>query len=136
MAVLLPDGLGDRLPSELRRLRAVFSDRAYCALTRLFLPDEAARLRDHANAAAQAGVATVVTNDVLYHCPSRRLLQDVVTCIRLHTHDRSCGVSEGAARRPLSEDRRKRCCVFSKLRSGRATELGDSRAVARFPSTN
>ena len=85
VAVLFPDGLGDRLPSELRRLRAVFSDRAYCALTRLFLPDEAARLRDHANAAAQAGVATVVTNDVLYHCPSRRLLQDVVTCIRLHT---------------------------------------------------
>jgi error-prone DNA polymerase len=85
VAVLLPDGLGDRLPSELRRLRAVFSDRAYCALTRLFLPDEAARLRDHTNAAAQAGVATVVTNDVLYHCPSRRLLQDVVTCIRLHT---------------------------------------------------
>ena len=85
VAVLLPDGLGDRLASELRRLRAVFGDRAYCALTRLFLPDEAARLRDHANAAAQAGVATVVTNDVLYHCPSRRLLQDVVTCIRLHT---------------------------------------------------
>ena len=63
----------------------MFGDRAYCALTRLFLPDEAARLRGHANAAAQAGVATVVTNDVLYHCPSRRLLQDVVTCIRLHT---------------------------------------------------
>jgi error-prone DNA polymerase len=85
VAVLLPDGLGDRLASELRRLRAVFGDRAYCALKRLFLPDEAGRLRDHANAAAQAGVATVVTNDVLYHCPSRRLLQDVVTCIRLHT---------------------------------------------------
>ena len=84
VAVLLPDGLGDRLASELRRLRAVFGDRAYCALTRLFLPDEMARLRKHDNAAAQAGVATVVTNDVLYHCPSRRLLQDVVTCIRLH----------------------------------------------------
>ena len=38
-----------------------------------------------ANAAAQARVPTVVTNDVLYHCPSRRMLQDVVTCIRLHT---------------------------------------------------
>jgi error-prone DNA polymerase len=58
VAVLLPDGLGDRLASELRRLRAVFGDRAYCALTRLFLPDEMARLRKHDNAAAQAGVAT------------------------------------------------------------------------------
>ena len=36
-------------------------------------------------AAAQARVPTVVTNDVLYHCPTRRMLQDVVTCIRLHT---------------------------------------------------
>ena len=43
------------------------------------------RLRTIASAAAQARVPTVVTNDVLYHCPSRRMLQDVVTCIRLHT---------------------------------------------------
>src|SRR5690606_18885708 len=27
-------------------------------------------------------VPTVVTNDVLYHEPGRRMLQDVVTCIR------------------------------------------------------
>ena len=27
-------------------------------------------------------VPTVVTNDVLFHEPSRRILQDVVTCIR------------------------------------------------------
>ena len=52
LAVLLPDGLGERLLNELQRLRAVFGDRAYCALTRLFLPDEAARLRGHANAAS------------------------------------------------------------------------------------
>ena len=32
--------------------------------------------------AAQAGVRTVVTNDVLFHVPGRRMLQDVVTCIR------------------------------------------------------
>jgi hypothetical protein len=85
LAILLPDDLTRELPGELIRLRRIFGDRAYCALTRRFLPDEAARLRMIATAAAQARVATIATNDVLYHCPSRRMLQDVVTCIRLHT---------------------------------------------------
>jgi error-prone DNA polymerase len=44
LAVLLPDGHGPRLPEELRRLRSVFGERAYCAVTRQFLPDEAKRL--------------------------------------------------------------------------------------------
>jgi error-prone DNA polymerase len=85
LAILLPDDLTRELPGELIRLRRIFGDRAYCALTRRFLPDEAARLRMIATAATQARVATIATNDVLYHCASRRMLQDVVTCIRLHT---------------------------------------------------
>jgi error-prone DNA polymerase len=90
IAVLVPDGQA-RLPEELRRLRSVFEQRAYCALTRRFLPDEAAYLQTVATAAAQASVPTVVTNDVLYHCASRRMLQDVVTCIRLHMTIDSAG---------------------------------------------
>jgi error-prone DNA polymerase len=85
LAVLLPDDVTHDLASEVRRLRRVFQDRAYCALTRRFLPDEAARLHTIASLAASEKVPTVATNDVLYHCPSRRMLQDVVTCIRLHT---------------------------------------------------
>jgi error-prone DNA polymerase len=85
LAVLLPDGQGAPLREELSRLRTVFGERAYCALTRRFLPDEAFHLQTIATAAAQARVPTIVTNDVLYHCRSRRMLQDVVTCIRLHT---------------------------------------------------
>jgi error-prone DNA polymerase len=85
LAILLPDDLTRELPGELIRLRRIFGDRAYCALTRRFLPDEAARLRMIATAATQARVTTIATNDVLYHCASRRMLQDVVTCIRLRT---------------------------------------------------
>ncbi len=85
LAILLPDELKLGLASELARLRRIFGNRAFCALTRRFLPDEALRLQTISNAAASAHVATVVTNDVLYHCPTRRVLQDVVTCIRLHT---------------------------------------------------
>ena len=85
LAILLPDDLKAELSGELSNLARIFGRRAYCALTRRFLPDEAARLRRIATAAAQARVAAVVTNDVLYHSPSQRMLQDVVTCIRLHT---------------------------------------------------
>src|SRR5437763_1302145 len=43
LAVLLPDEAADRLEGELQKLRAIFGDRSYCALTRRFLPDEARR---------------------------------------------------------------------------------------------
>jgi error-prone DNA polymerase len=85
LAVLLPDGQMTLLPKELKRLRSVFSESAYCALTRQFLPDEAKRLEHIEAAAWHAKVPTIVTNDVLYHDADRRMLQDVVTCIRLHT---------------------------------------------------
>src|SRR3984957_768978 len=85
LAILLPDELSNPLADELQKLRSIFKDRAYCALTRRFLPDEAARLQRIASAAAPARGPTVVTNDVLYHSPARRMLQDVVTCIRLRT---------------------------------------------------
>jgi error-prone DNA polymerase len=85
LAVLLPEETDGRLHAELGHLHLAFADRAYCALTRRFLPDEGLRLQAVANAAAAARVRTVVTNDVLYHCASRRMLQDVVTCVRLHT---------------------------------------------------
>lgn len=54
----------------------------YIALTIRRRPRDAVRLRDLAALAAKARVPTVATNDVLYHAPERRLLQDVVTCIR------------------------------------------------------
>jgi hypothetical protein len=39
-------------------------------------------IQAHNSSALQMRVATVVTNDVLFHEPGRRMLQDVVTCIR------------------------------------------------------
>ena len=47
LAILLPDDLKNPLDDELQRLHGIFGDRAYCALTRRFLPDEAARLQKH-----------------------------------------------------------------------------------------
>ena len=46
--------------------------------------DDRRRLREWQRVARAADVPLLATNDVLYHCPERRKLQDVVTCIREH----------------------------------------------------
>ena len=83
VAVALTEGRdGATVAADLRRLRAVFADRLYCGLTRRFVQDDHARLDALAAVAGAARVPTVVTGDVLYHAEARRILQDVVTCIR------------------------------------------------------
>lgn len=82
IAVLVPDRADDTCALHLRRLRDVFGDRAHIALTLRRRPNDQLRLHDIANLATRIGVPAVVTNDVLFHCPDRRILQDVVTCIR------------------------------------------------------
>ncbi len=67
----------------LARLRGDFRGQAYLALTRRFRPHETQRLEQLAELARDVRMPTVATNDVLYHIPARRILQDVVTCIRL-----------------------------------------------------
>jgi error-prone DNA polymerase len=70
------------IEADLRRLKADFGDRAHVALTLMHRPNDAVRLRTIADIAQALGVPTVATNDVLYHAPGRRILQDVLTCIR------------------------------------------------------
>jgi error-prone DNA polymerase len=82
LVVLLGDQADEALHTNLRRLRRIFGDRAYMALIRRFAPDEHLRLWHIEQAAQEAGVPTVAMGDVLYHHPSRRMLQDVVSCIR------------------------------------------------------
>ena len=82
IAILVPDTADDECALHLRRLREAFGDRAYLALSLRRRPNDQLRLHALSNLAAQMRVATVVTNDVLFHTPGRRILQDVVTCIR------------------------------------------------------
>ncbi|MGB3814676.1 MAG: error-prone DNA polymerase [Shinella sp.] len=82
IAVLVPDEADDVTAFHLRRLRETFRDRSYLALTLRRRPNDQLRLFDLSNLAVQYRVPTVVTNDVLYHEPGRRMLQDIVTCIR------------------------------------------------------
>ncbi len=87
-------------PERLGPLREVFGDRAYLALTPRRRPGDAARLRRLATAARSARIPTVATGDVLYHVPRRRILQDVLTCIR-----EGCTIDAAGFRRERSADR-------------------------------
>ena len=100
VAVFVPDEADDTCALYLRRLRETFGNRAYMALTLRRRPNDALRLHELSNLAAQARVPSVVTNDVLFHEPSRRMLQDVVTCIR-----HNCTIDDAGFRRERHADR-------------------------------
>jgi len=82
LAVLVPDEADETAAFQLRRLAETFRDRCYLALTLRRRPNDQLRLFELSNLAARYRVPTVVTNDVLYHEPGRRMLQDIMTCIR------------------------------------------------------
>ena len=100
VAVLVPDMPDEDCAGRLRRLAADFGDRAYLALSLRRRPRDQLRLHQLSTLAAQARVATVATNDVLFHAPDRRILQDVVTCIR-----EGCTIDDAGFRRERHADR-------------------------------
>ena len=59
--MLVTDKCDADLREHLARLKQAFGDRAYCALTRRFRPNDAAIMRKVANEAAAARVPTVAT---------------------------------------------------------------------------
>jgi error-prone DNA polymerase len=70
IAILVPDEADDTCALQLRRLREVFGDRAYLALTLAPAPQRPAPpARAGERWRRNARVPTVVTNDVLFHEP-------------------------------------------------------------------
>ena len=100
LAVLLGDHADEALQLDLRRLKRIFKDRAYMALIRRFAPNEHLRLWQIEQAAQAARVPTIAMGDVLYHHPSRRMLQDVVSCIR-----QGCTIDDAGFRLERHADR-------------------------------
>lgn len=62
--------------------KQAFGADLYLAASRSYSGDDAKRLYRIAQLSKQVGAPMVATNDVHYHHPLRRELQDVVTCIR------------------------------------------------------
>jgi error-prone DNA polymerase len=100
LAILIPDQADDETALRLRRLRDSFDDRAYMALTLHRRPNDQLRLHNLSNLATQMRVPTVITNDVLFHEPARRMLQDVLVCIR-----HGVTIDQAGFRRNLNADR-------------------------------
>ncbi len=100
LAVLLADRADETAARLLGELADGLPGRTWLALTLERRPDDAMRLRALARLAAEKNVPAVVTGDVLYHTPARRILQDVVTCIR-----EGCTIDDAGFRRARSVDR-------------------------------
>jgi error-prone DNA polymerase len=69
----------------LKQLQESCADGVWLAASLLYRGDDRRRLARLAQLAQTAHVPLLATNEVLYHHPSRRPLQDVVTCIREKT---------------------------------------------------
>ncbi|MGZ2459653.1 error-prone DNA polymerase [Rhizobium anhuiense] len=85
IGILVPDLPDDVCAIQLRKMADLFGDRAYVSLCLRRRQNDQLRLHEISNLAARFKVRTVVTNDVLFHEPGRRQLQDIVTCIRTRT---------------------------------------------------
>ncbi len=68
----------------LEQICKTFPSRAYLAAHMLYRGDDDRRLGHLMALAERQGLPLVATNDVHYHAPERRVLQDIVTCIREH----------------------------------------------------
>jgi DNA-directed DNA polymerase III PolC len=102
LAIVLPPRKVDdpAFHEKVAKLTRLFGDHCYLAGSMLFRGDDTRRLAYLDNLAAQMKVRFVATNDVHYHIPDRRALQDVVTAIRL-----ICTVEELGFRRFASAER-------------------------------
>ena len=80
--VPFPDVLNEAVAAHIRTSAEMFPGRVHLALTHAARGDDRRWIRSVSEFARSAGVPTVVTNNVLYHSRQRKVLQDVLTCIR------------------------------------------------------
>ncbi|HLP85528.1 MAG TPA: error-prone DNA polymerase [Phycisphaerales bacterium] len=99
--VVPPVTLDETCVEVLRGLQRVFDDdRLSLAMSRAYQATDAARIEQIAAMSRLTGVPIVATNDVHYHTPDRRALQDVLTCIR-----EGCTIDEAGYRLHANAER-------------------------------
>jgi len=80
--VVPPDHLDEAFERDLMRIAGELSGDVWLAAARRYGARDLKRLSQLAALAERSGAPMIATNDVLYHGPERRMLQDVLTCIR------------------------------------------------------
>ena len=84
LIVVPPEAPSADFPGVLARIAGVAPGRTYLAARYAYAGRNRERLARLQALGDQAGAPIIATNDVLYHVPDRRPLQDVLTCIREH----------------------------------------------------
>ncbi|MGI8840342.1 MAG: error-prone DNA polymerase [Caulobacteraceae bacterium] len=95
-----PPHLDEAFEAELKRLAGEFTGRAWLAAARPYAAQDLKRLAALDALARAAGAPMVAVNDVLYHTPERRPLQDILTCIR-----EGCAITEAGLRLEANAER-------------------------------
>jgi len=88
-----PEGLDEEFIGLLGGLRAALGDRLWLEVCCFYGGDDCGRLDRLAALSHYARVPLAATNDVHYHTPRRRALQDVLTCIR-----HGCTIAQAGSR--------------------------------------
>jgi error-prone DNA polymerase len=114
--VVPPDRLDEDFEHRLAQIAGDLRGNVWLAASRPYGPRDLQRLSKLAALAQGAGAPMVATNDVLYHVPDRRNLQDVLTCIR-----ETCTIEEAGLRLAANGERHLK----------RPAEM--NRLFARFP---
>jgi error-prone DNA polymerase len=98
--VVPPDRLDAAFEGQLREIAGALRGNVWLAASRGYGARDLHRLSKLAALAQASGAPMVATNDVLYHGPERRTLQDVVTCIR-----ECCTIHEAGLRLEANAER-------------------------------
>ncbi len=98
--VVPPTRLDKTFETALMRLAGEFEGRAWLVASRPYGARDLERLHELDVLARRAGTPMIATNDVLYHGPERRPLQDLLTCIR-----EKCPITEAGLRLEANAER-------------------------------
>jgi error-prone DNA polymerase len=83
--IAMPPADLDSFEADFPRLKRALPGLKHIAAAYLYTGDDRARINRLDALARAHGIGILATNDVLYHAPHRRPLQDVMTCIREKT---------------------------------------------------
>jgi error-prone DNA polymerase len=100
LIAVLPDEPDAAFTAQLRELQQRFPGAVTLAASHLYRGNDRKRIARLGSLADAAGTPLIATNDVLYHAPERRALQDVLTCIR-----DGCTIAEAGFRLEANAER-------------------------------
>jgi error-prone DNA polymerase len=98
--IVPPSCLDEGFEADLETLSGEFRGRCWLAAARPYGAQDLKRLSSLERLAARAQAPMIATNDVLYHGPERRPLQDLMTCIR-----EGCSIEEAGLRLEANAER-------------------------------